>query len=331
MTTFSAYQVEKEGDTMSAQIVTRDTEALPQHNTLIEVLYSSVNYKDALSANGAPGVTRSYPHTPGIDAAGIVVKTEDPQLKVGDEVIVIGFDLGMNTPGGYGQYISVPGEWVTPLPAGLSLRESMILGTAGLTAALCVEKLLWMNASPEQGPVIVTGATGGVGSVAVALLANLGFEVVASSGKADQTEFLSSLGASQVIHRDELSEPASRPLLAPRFAHGIDAGGGDTLSNVIKQLEPQGSVAVCGLVASPEFAVNVFPFILRGVNVLGVDSVELPLADKTRNWVKLAEEWHLSNLDELANEISLGDLDGALASIYAGGVVGRTLVNVQTV
>ena len=331
MTTFSAYQVEKEGDTMNAQIVTRDTEALPQHNTLIKVLYSSVNYKDALSAHGAPGVTRSYPHTPGIDAAGIVVKTGDPQLKAGDEVIVIGFDLGMNTPGGYGQYISVPGDWVTPLPAGLSLRESMILGTAGLTAALCVEKLLWMKASPEQGPVIVTGATGGVGSVAVALLANLGFEVVASSGKAGQTEFLTSLGASQVIHRDELSEPSNRPLLAPRFAHGVDAVGGDTLSNVIKQLEPQGSVAVCGLVASPEFAVNVFPFILRGINVLGVDSVELPLTDKTRNWVKLAEEWHLSHLDELANEINLSDLGGALASIYSGGVVGRTLVNVQTV
>ena len=164
----------------------------------------------------------------------------------------------------------------------------------------------------------------------VALLANLGLEVVASSGKADQTEFLKSLAPCQVIHRDELSEPASRPLLSPRFAHGIDAVGGDTLSNVIKQLEPQ-SVAVCGLVASPEFAVNVFPFILRAVNVLGVDSVELPLADKTRNWVKLAQEWHLSNIDELANEINLGDLDGALASIYAGGVVGRTLVNVQTV
>jgi alcohol dehydrogenase len=205
----------------------------------------------------------------------------------------------------------------------------MILGTAGLTAALCVEKLLWMNASPEQGPVVVTGATGGVGSVAVALLANLGFEVTASTGKASQFDFLRALGATEVIHRDELSEASNRPLLAPRFAHGVDTVGGVTLSNVVKQLEPQGSVAICGLVSSPEFEVNVFPFILRGINILGIDSVELPLADKTRNWVKLAEEWHLSNLDDLVTEIGLSGLDEAIEKIYAGGVVGRTLVNLK--
>lgn len=329
MTAFNAYQVERAEEGMTSQIVTRDTSELPEHNTLIEVLYSSVNYKDALSAHGAPGVTKSYPHTPGIDAAGIVVSSDDPQLSEGDEVIVIGFDLGMNTPGGYGQFIRVPGEWVTPLPAGLSLRESMILGTAGLTAALCVEKLLWMNASPEQGPVVVTGATGGVGSVAVALLANLGFEVTASTGKEAQIDFLRSLGATEVIHRDELSEASSRPLLAPRFAHGVDTVGGVTLSNVVKQLHPQGSVSICGLVSSPEFDVNVFPFILRGINILGVDSVELPLADKTRNWVKLAEEWHLSNLDELVTEIALSGLDDALERIYSGLVTGRTLVNLK--
>ena len=329
MAAFNAYQVERAGDEMVSRLLTRETSELPEHDTLIEVLYSSVNYKDALSANGAPGVTKHYPHTPGIDAAGIVVSSDDPQLNAGDEVIVIGFDLGMNTPGGYGQFIRVPGEWVTPLPAGLSLRESMILGTAGLTAALCVEKLLWMNASPEQGPVVVTGATGGVGSVAVALLANLGFEVTASTGKESQFDFLRALGATEVIHRDELSEASNRPLLVPRFAHGVDTVGGVTLSNVVKQLEPQGSVAICGLVSSPEFEVNVFPFILRGINILGIDSVELPLADKTRNWVKLAEEWHLSNLDDLVTEIGLSGLDEAIEKIYAGGVVGRTLVNLK--
>jgi acrylyl-CoA reductase (NADPH) len=239
MAAFNAYQVERAGDEMVSRLLTRETSELPEHDTLIEVLYSSVNYKDALSANGAPGVTKHYPHTPGIDAAGIVVSSDDPQLNAGDEVIVIGFDLGMNTPGGYGQFIRVPGEWVTPLPAGLSLRESMILGTAGLTAALCVEKLLWMNASPEQGPVVVTGATGGVGSVAVALLANLGFEVTASTGKESQFDFLRALGATEVIHRDELSEASNRPLLVPRFAHGVDTVGGVTLSNVVKQLEPR--------------------------------------------------------------------------------------------
>jgi alcohol dehydrogenase len=329
MATFDAFWVEQNDDGLRHQIVTRDTDDLPEGDVLVEVFYSSLNYKDGMSAKGIAGVTRAYPHTPGIDAAGIIRASSDPTLPVGEEVIVIGFDLGMNTPGGFGQYIRVPSGWVVPMPAGLSLRESMILGTAGLTAALCIEKLIWMNASPEQGPVLVTGATGGVGSVAVALLAHLGFEVIAMTGKADQADYLTSLGAETIIGRESLQENSSRPLLKPLYAHAIDAVGGPILSNVIKSLNPQGSVAICGLVASSGFDVSVLPFILRGVNVLGIDSVELPLEDKTRNWTKLAQEWRLSGLESMSTEVRLDGLSDKIENIMEGSVVGRTLVRLR--
>ncbi len=329
MTSFDAFWVEKEEQGTRHRVMTRDIEDLPEGDVLIEVLYSSVNYKDAMSASGVPGVTKQYPHTPGIDAAGIVRASADPTLSIGSEVLVIGFDLGMNTPGGFGQYIRVPAGWVLPMPAGLSLRESMILGTAGLTAALCLEKLLWMNAQPEQGPILVTGATGGVGSVAIALLAHLGFEVIAVSGKRDQVDYLKALGAETVIGRETLSAQSSRPILKPMYAHAVDTVGGDMLSNVIKSLNPQGSVAVCGLVASPKMDITVLPFILRGVNVLGVDSVELPLEDKARNWTRLAEEWRLPNLGEMTTEVGLEGISQTVDKLLAGGVVGRTLVRVS--
>jgi putative YhdH/YhfP family quinone oxidoreductase len=326
VTDFKAFWVEKTDDGVSHQVIDRRTDDLPEGDVLIKVACSSVNYKDALSAKGMPGVTRNYPHTPGIDAAGTVVESSDPSFREGDEVIVIGFDLGMNTPGGYGEYIRVPAGWVTPLPTGLSLRESMILGTAGLTAALCFDKLLRMGATPSDGPVVVTGATGGVGSVAVSLLASQGFEVVASSGKADRADYLAGLGASQVIGRDELSEENPRPLSAETWAHGIDTVGGDILSNVIKSLKYGGSVAICGLVASPAFSTTVLPFILRGVNVLGIDSVELPIEEKTRIWNLLARDWKLDNLEEMAVETGLDGLSESIDTIFAGGVTGRTLV-----
>jgi alcohol dehydrogenase len=282
-----------------------------------------------MSATGMPGVTREYPHQPGIDAAGIIRESTDPNLPLGEEVIVIGFDLGMNTPGGFGQFIRVPSDWVVPLPAGLSLRESMILGTAGLTAALCMEKLEWMNAQPQDGPVLVTGATGGVGSVAVSLLASLGFEVVAMTGKEAQHDYLKALGASEIVSREALGEVSARPMLKPAFAHAIDTVGGDILTNVVKSLQPQGSVAICGLVASANFDVSVLPFILRGVNVLGVDSVELPLEDKARNWQRLAEEWRLPTLEQMTLEIGLEEISETVDSLMSGSVVGRTLVKLN--
>lgn len=326
MTAFSAFWVEKSDDKVEHSIIERQVDDLPAGDVLIRVSYSSVNYKDALSAKGMPGVTRNYPHTPGIDAAGVVEQSSDPAFKEGDEVIVIGFDLGMNTPGGYGRYIRVPASWITPLPAGMTLRESMVIGTAGFTAALCLDKIERMGAKPADGPVVVTGATGGVGSVAVALLAGQGYDVTASSGKSDKVEYLKSLGATTVIGRDALSEENKRPMGAETFAHGIDTVGGEILSNVIKQLKYQGSVAICGLVASPVFSATVLPFILRGVNVLGIDSVELPLAYKTPIWDRLAGDWKLDSLDAMTHQIGLDGLSAAIDQIFAGEVAGRLLV-----
>jgi alcohol dehydrogenase len=205
----------------------------------------------------------------------------------------------------------------------------MILGTAGLTAALCMEKLEWMNAQPQDGPVLVTGATGGVGSVAVSLLASLGFEVVAMTGKEAQHDYLKALGASEIVSREALGEVSARPMLKPAFAHAIDTVGGDILTNVVKSLQPQGSVAICGLVASANFDVSVLPFILRGVNVLGVDSVELPLEDKARNWQRLAEEWRLPTLEQMTLEIGLEEISETVDSLMSGSVVGRTLVKLN--
>lgn len=326
MTTFQAFQVEKTDNGVNQQVVTRSIDDLPAGDLLVRVQYSSVNYKDALSGKGLPGVTRNYPHTPGIDAAGIVESSTSPDFKVGDEVIVIGFDLGMNTAGGFGQYVRVPAGWAVKRPAGLSNREAMILGTAGFTAALCVEKLLKMGAAPADGPVVVTGATGGVGSVAVALLAQLGFDVVGSTGKSDKHGFLKSLGASAVIGREVLDEENKRPMLSMDYGHGVDTVGGNTLSNLIKHLKYGGSVAACGLVGSPVFSAAVFPFILRNVNLLGVDSVELPITNKAATWQRLSGEWKLSNLASLVHEISVNELPATLDAIFEGKVFGRTLL-----
>jgi alcohol dehydrogenase len=209
----------------------------------------------------------------------------------------------------------------------MSLLDSMILGTAGLTAGLCVDKLLQMGAMPADGPVLVTGATGGVGSVAVMLLAKLGYESVALSGKADQEQFLKTLGASSVVGREGLSEENKRPMLATDWAHAIDVVGGNILSNIIKSLKPGGSVAICGLVASPGFDTTVLPFILRGVNVLGVDSVEIPLQKKAEIWSKFATDWRLDDLGTLATEVKLEGLSDAIGTIFGGQMVGRTVVN----
>jgi len=329
MTNFKAFWVEKTDDGVTHSVIERSTDDLPEGELLIKVAYSSLNYKDAMSAKALPGVTRHYPHTPGIDAAGVIVESTDGAFAEGDEVIVIGYDLGMNTPGGYGQYIRVPANWAVKMPAGLDAREAMVIGTAGFTAALCVDKIQQMGAQPSDGPVVVTGATGGVGSVAVALLAKLGYEVVASSGKADKDNYLKSLGANSVISRAELSEENKRPMAAETWAHGIDTVGGEILSNVIKGLKYGGSVAICGLVASPAFSTTVLPFILRNVNVLGVDSVELPLAKKQEIWHRLATDLRLDALDKMTNEVTLDGLSEVIDSIIQGGVSGRTLVKLD--
>ena len=327
MGTYRAMVVHREGDALVRRLETLNSETLPAGEVLIEVHYSSLNYKDGLSATGNPGVTRAFPHTPGIDASGVVLESAVPEFSAGDDVIVIGFDLGMGTAGGFGERIRVPADWVVQRPEGLSLRASMALGTAGFTAAECVDKLECMGGlSPAQGPVLVTGATGGVGSVAVMLLSQLGYEVVAVTGKADKADWLKSLGASEVLSREALAEGAGKPLLAERYAAAVDTVGGELLFNAVKSLRYGGSLAACGLVASPTIPATVLPFILRHVNLLGIDSVQWPLAEKKRLWGRLAKEWQLPSLETLVEPLSLETLSDALDRILAGEMVGRGLL-----
>lgn len=330
MTGFKALQTRENADgRFETSIVERTTDELPAGDVLIRVSYSSLNYKDALSASGNRGVTRNFPHTPGIDAAGTVAESSVSEFAEGDEVIVTGYDLGMNIAGGFGQYIRVPASWVIKRPAGLSLREAMILGTAGLTAALCVDKLEQAGLEPGGGPVLVTGATGGVGSIAVALLARLGYTVAAVTGKADQADFLRKLGAGQILERSVVQTGAEKPLLKEQWGGAVDTVGGDILFNVVKSLQRGASVACCGLTAGTGFQASVLPFILRGVNLLGVDSVEIPLVVKASMWDRLSVQWKLPNLDELVREISLQDLPTEIERILAGQQVGRMLVRLD--
>ena len=330
MSTYKAFEVKEETEkNFVGTIVEKSALELAEGSVSIEVCYSSVNYKDALSASGSKAVTREYPHVPGIDAAGTVLASTDSNFAVGDEVVVTGYDLGMNTAGGFGQQVTVPGGWVTKLPVGLSLRDSMVLGTAGLTAGLCVNKLLLNGITPEAGKVLVTGATGGVGIIACALLVKLGFEVVASTGKLAETAKLTALGVSEVISREAFSEENPRPMLKESYAAAVDVAGGTTLVNVIKSLSYGGSVAACGLVDSPALSATVLPFILRGVNLLGVDSVELPLAQKQQVWNLFANEWALTDIDSLAETIVLAELPAVLAKVLAGGAIGRYVLDLR--
>lgn len=330
MTQFLALQADRdEQGSFQQRVVSRQLDSLPAGEVLVRVRYSSLNYKDALSATGNPAVTRHYPHTPGIDAAGEVEACSIGDFAVGDPMIVTGYDLGMNTSGGFAQCIRVPVGWLVPLPAGLSLRESMMLGTAGLTAGLCVDKLLKAEVHPDAGPVVVTGATGGVGMVTVALLAQLGFEVQAVTGKPEQADWLRQLGASEVLGREVVQEGAGKALLKERWIGAVDTVGGDILFNVVKSLRRGGSVACCGLTAGTAFQATVFPFILRGVNLLGVDSVEIPLRDKADIWRKLAGPWKLTALDRLVREIGLEALPAQMDRILAGQQVGRVLVRLD--
>ncbi len=322
---FKAMIVEEQAEKkFTRRIGERSISELPEGDLLIKVEFSSLNYKDALSATGNPGVTRKFPHTPGIDAAGEVIEDASGIFEAGDKVVVTGWDLGMNTAGGYGEYIRVPSDWAIALPEGLSLRESMILGTAGFTAGLSVHALA-EKVSPEAGEILVTGATGGVGSVAVAILAKAGYKVVAVTGKADQAEFLKGLGAAKVITRDEVMENANRPMMKERWAGAIDVVGGEMLAAVLKSTRYGGTVTCCGLVGSPELPVNVFPFILRGVSLLGIDSVQCPPEPRLAVWNKLANEWKV-DLEALVSEVTLEELETSLLAILKGGIKGRVLV-----
>lgn len=327
---FRAFVVEAvEENKYLGSIVEREVEDLPAGDVLVKVSYSSLNFKDGLSSTGVKGVTRQYPHTPGIDAVGVVVSSESGLFDPEDQVIVTGYDLGMNTAGGYGEYIRVPADWLVRKPEGLTDKECMSLGTAGITAAMCVDSLWQVGVRPEQGEILVTGATGGVGVIAISLLKKLGFDVVAGTGKIDQKDFLASLGAGEFIGRDELNAGADRAMLKERWAGVIDTVGGDILFNAVKSTRYGGSVACCGMAASANFSANVFPFIIRGINLLGVDSVELPLDVKESLWHMLANEWKLDNFDKLSREIGLDGLLPEIDKILKGQQVGRVVVRLE--
>ena len=302
---------------------------LPKGDLMVRVEYSSLNYKDGLSCIGNRGVTRNYPHTPGIDASGEVTESSDSRFKPGDPVVVTGYDLGMNTSGGFGQYIRVPADWVVQLPERLSLKESMIYGTAGYTAALSVHALQKHGITPEQGEIVVTGSTGGVGSISVLLLSNLGYDVVASTGKSSETDFLKGLGAKEVIDRDEVNDDSKKPLLKQRWAGGIDTVGDTTLATLLKTTKQRGAVAATGLVASANLPTTVYPFILRGVSLLGIDSGETPMNLRCQIWNKLASDWKFPQLKQLSVDCNLDDLGPEIDKILAGGQRGRVVVNLQ--
>jgi acrylyl-CoA reductase (NADPH) len=332
----------QENDSFKAMIVSETAEGaferrigertiaeLPQGEVLIRVQYSSLNYKDALSASGNKGVTRHYPHTPGIDAAGEVVVSDDDRFKKGQAVLVTGYDLGMNTAGGFGSYIRVPADWVVPLPAGLGPKESMAYGTAGFTAGLGVHHLLTSGLRPDQGEVLVTGATGGVGSLAVAILAKLGFSVVAASGKKDQNEYLLGLGASRCVGREAVVDDTGRPLLKAQWAGVFECVGGPALATALRATKLHGTVVCCGNVASGELHMTVYPFILRGVRLIGIDSAATGMPLRRQVWDRMADDWRPVGLQTLASEIGLTELDDHIERMLRGEQVGRRVVKLD--
>jgi putative YhdH/YhfP family quinone oxidoreductase len=328
--TFRAMLVEEaEKGKFIRKITHRSLDDLPQGEVLVKVHYSSLNYKDGLSATGHRGVTKNYPHTPGVDAAGVVEESLSDAFCPGDQVIVTSYDLGMNTPGGFGQYIRVPADWVVTLPENLSLKESMAYGSAGLTAGFCILKLQEHDVTPDRGEILVTGATGGVGSFAVAMLAQIDYQVVAVTGKMDEKKFLVDLGAKEVISRSEATDTTGKPLLKSRWAGVVDSVGGEILSTAIRSTKLHGAVTCCGNVASPDLHVNVYPFILRGISLVGIDSQSCPMTFRRRTWEKIANEWKLPDLDRQTSQCSLEELDGEIDRILAGKQKGRVIVDLE--
>lgn len=317
---------EAEDNQFIKAIKDKSLDDLPEGDVLVKVKYSSLNYKDVLSSIGNRGVTKKYPHTPGIDAAGTVVESLGKDFKSGDEVIVTSYDLGMNTSGGFGQYIRVPAEWVVKMPEDLSSRESMIFGTAGFTAALSVYRLVDYGITPDRGRILVSGATGGVGSIAVSILAKIGYEVVAVNGIVDEKDFLLELGAKEVISIEEATDSSGKPLLKELWAGGIDTIGGEILATTIKSTKADGAVTCCGNVGSHDLPLNVYPFILRGVTLMGIDSQNCPMSIRLKTWQKIATEWKLEHMELLTTEVSLEGLNERIDLILQRKHKGRTIV-----
>ena len=322
---YSAYYVEENDGVFSASISRLELEKPADGFVQIKVSHSSLNYKDALSASGNKGVTRNYPFVPGIDAAGTITDANSSQFSEGDEVIVTGYDMGMNTPGGFGEVINVPATWVVKKPNNLTHLESMSIGTAGLTAAASVFKI-HESAMESDLPVLVSGATGGVGSIGVMLMSKLGKEVSALTGKSSSVDFLKSIGATNIILRDEYLEAPAKAMERPLFSSAIDTVGGKILSKMLAQISPHGVVACCGNVAGIEVNTTVFPFILRGISLCGIDSAESPLDFKTSIWEKFANEWKL-DLSSSTKIIAKQNLQQEIDLILQGGQEGRVVIS----
>jgi putative YhdH/YhfP family quinone oxidoreductase len=323
---FRALVVREHDGEYRRAVETRQLDSLPPSDTLVRVEYSSLNYKDMLSATGHPGITRSYPHTPGIDAAGVVVANASDGVCVGAEVVVTGYDLGMNTSGGFAEYIRVPGEWIVPLPQGLTAASAMSYGTAGFTACLNLLGIEDAGVRPGDGPVLVTGATGGVGSLAVMLLADAGYDVTAATGRPEHAEKLLRLGARQVISRNDVLRPSDRPLVKGVWAAVVDTVGGEYLDSAIRATRADGVVTCCGMVASPRLNTSVLPFILRGVRLLGIDSAERSRDERLRAWGRLAAVDAGDRLEEITTDCNLDGLDEHIEMMQLGSSARRTRV-----
>lgn len=323
-----AILINKDDSGYSAQMSQIEEQQLPEGDVLIKVDYSTLNYKDSLAITGASPVVRNFPMVPGIDFAGTVEHSDHADFKAGDQVVLNGFGVGEGHWGGLAQKARVKGDWLVPLPTAFTPKQAMTIGTAGYTAMLCVMALEQQGVNPDQGEILVTGAAGGVGSVAISLLAKLGYHVVASSGRPEEKDYLLSLGATQVMDRNELSEKG-RPLAKERWAGAIDVAGSHTLANICASMKYGGTVAACGLAQGYDLPATVMPFILRGVTLAGIDSVYRPKADRIAAWDRLAEDLDLTHLDAIMTEITLGQALETAQEQMQGLTRGRFVVNVN--
>lgn len=301
---------------------------LEESHVLVRVEYSSLNYKDAMAATGHPGIVKSFPHIPGIDAVGVVETSQDSRFEVGTQVIATGHELGVERWGGWASHVVVPADWLVQLPSEMSANESMTLGTAGFTAAQCVAAIVDHGCQPGEGRIIVSGATGGVGSIAVMLLAHLGYEVLAVTGKQDRHDWLKEIGASDVAGRDALNSDEKRPLLKGDYVAGIDTVGGSVLATMLKKIQHRGCVACCGVTGGAELPTTVYPFILRGVALYGIDSAWCPDDLRSEIWQRLATTWKLPNLLDAKVDLTLTTIDTAVDEILAGKFAGRGVIRI---
>ncbi len=328
--TFKAFVVNKKDAGFSATFEDLTQADLPSGEVLVKVGYSGVNYKDGLASIPEGKIVRSYPFVPGVDLAGVVAESSDARFKPGDEVIATSYELGVSHYGGFSEYARVKADWIVPLPSGLTLKEAMALGTAGFTAGLAIHKLEYNGLRSQNGPVLVTGATGGLGSIAISILKNLGYTVAASTGKESEQAYLRELGADDILTREETTSESKRPLEKERWAGSVDAVGGVTLAYLLRTTRSGGSIASCGNTGGMNFSTTVFPFILRGINLLGIESVNCPMELRRQIWEHLASDYKPKHLlDLIGHEAPFVELPQALAAILKGGVRGRTIIKVS--